>query len=160
MSTSLVDTSGPPGLGSGGTDPGRSETSAGSRQVGATELGTITIASRVVAKIASQVASEVDDAGAPAAQLLGRTISKVGLGSAAAGSELDRHPKVDAEVDGAATFLEIKMSVRWPSPIGAVTEQVRQRVSERVSELLGLNVVEITVTVVDLVTTVSTTRVA
>jgi uncharacterized alkaline shock family protein YloU len=127
---------------------------------GKTELGRIDVRDRVVEKIVAAAATEVSAAGAPSPQLLGRTIARVGLGSAGPGTELSRAPKVSATVDGRLAFVDVKLSVRWPTSLTSVTEAVRRRIVSRVSDLLGLTVQEINVTVVDLVTDITTNRVA
>jgi uncharacterized alkaline shock family protein YloU len=89
--------------------------------------GRLTIADRVVEKIASQAANEVDRAtGAP------RRVLGVHVGGD------DRAPQVDAHVDGGVATVSIVMSVAWPAPVRDVTRRVRDRVTERLAELAGI----------------------
>ena len=120
--------------------------------LGANPLGRIEVSDRVVEKIAARAAAEVPDAGGPAARLLGRQLPT-------SGPALDRLPKVDAEVDGNFVFLDVSLSVRWPAPITQVTAAVRERLTSRIEELVGLQVREVNVEIVDLVTEVATNRV-
>ena len=48
--------------------------------------------------------------------------------------------------------LELWISVRWPSSVPEVTNAVREHVRGRVSELTGLTVTEVAISVTDLVT--------
>jgi uncharacterized alkaline shock family protein YloU len=48
--------------------------------------------------------------------------------------------------------LDLWISVRWPASVPAVTSAVREHIRGRVSELTGLAVAEVTISVTDLVT--------
>lgn len=98
--------------------------------------GRLTIADRVVEKIASQAANEVDRAtGAP------RRVLGVHVGGD------DRAPQVDAHVDGGVATVSIVMSVAWPAPVRDVTRRVRDRVTERLAELAGITRAEVDIRV-------------
>ncbi len=71
-------------------------------------------------------------------------------GSAVATCRVYRQTSV--QVDGASVFVDVTISVRWPADIAAVSSDVRQRVTDRVSDLTGLTVQEVDITVADLVT--------
>lgn len=119
--------------------------------VGRNELGVITINDSVVTKIAARAAAEVPDAGAAAPRLLGKSLagaSPLGLRA----TSLTELPKSSAYVDGSMVFVDLSISVRWPYSIPAVTQAVRDRVRNRVTELTGLHVAEVTIEVTDLVT--------
>jgi uncharacterized alkaline shock family protein YloU len=115
------------------------------------ELGTITIAESVVAKLAAQAALEVPDAGAAAPRLLGRSLSAAG-GLGVRQTSLSDLPKVAAKVDNSIALIRLELSVRWPASVPAVTAAVREQVRTRVMALTGLNVAEVTIRVTDLVT--------
>lgn len=118
--------------------------------IGASELGRIEISSKAVEKIAALAAVEIPDAGGAAARLLGRPVPGAGhLGIR--GSSLQTLPKVSADVDGQLGFLDVELSVRWPAPIAQVTEAVRQHLSDRVGNLVGLDIREVNIRVVDLI---------
>jgi uncharacterized alkaline shock family protein YloU len=126
--------------------PGPAEPAAGRN-----ELGTITIAESVVAKLAAQAALEVPDAGAAAPRLLGRSLSGAG-GLGVRQTSLSGLPKVSATVDNSIALVGLEISVRWPASVPAVTTAVRERVRTRLVALTGLNVAEVTIRVTDLVT--------
>ena len=128
-------------------------------QIGRNELGRIEVSSKAVEKIAALAAVELPDAGGAVLRLLGRPVPGSGhLGIR--GSGLDRLPKVSAEIDGQIGFLDIELSVRWPAPIAQVTEAVRQHLSHRVGDLVGLDVREVNIHVVDLITETQSARVS
>ena len=122
--------------------------------VGRTELGMITIADSVVAKIAARAAAENPDAGAAAARVLGRAVPGAGhLG--VRGTDLAGLPKTSADVDGAKVFLTLELAVRWPASVPDVTGQVRGHLRSRVAELTGLAVEEVHIVVADLATDIT-----
>jgi uncharacterized alkaline shock family protein YloU len=122
----------------------------GSR-AGRTELGLITINDRVVAKMAARAATEIPDAGAAAPRVLGRSVTGAAVVGARTTS-LTGLPKASADVDGSVVTLDLSISVRWPASVPEVTSAVRERVRSRVSGLTGLTVVEVSISVTDLVT--------
>ena len=121
---------------------------------GRSELGTITIADSVVAKIAARAAAENPDVGAAATRILGRAVpgaSQLGLRS----TDLAGLPKASVDVDGSKAFLTLELSIRWPASVPAVTDQVRSHLRGRISELTGLTVEEVHIVVADLVTDIT-----
>jgi uncharacterized alkaline shock family protein YloU len=123
-------------------------------RAGRAELGTITIADSVVSKIAARAAAENPDAGAAAARVLGRVVPAAGhLGLR--GTDLAGLPKASVDVDGSKAFLTLEISVRWPTSVPAVTDQVRSHLRSRVTELTGLTVEEVHIVVADLVTDIT-----
>jgi uncharacterized alkaline shock family protein YloU len=118
---------------------------------GRNELGMISINDRVVEKMAAGAAIEVPDAGAAASRFLGRSMA----GASALGARqtsLTALPKASADVDGSVVILDLSISVRWPASVPAVTSAVREHVRCRVTELTGLTVAEVSISVTDLVT--------
>ena len=118
---------------------------------GHSERGTVTISTRVVAKLAARAAAEVPDAGAAAPRVLGRTMAGP-RSPGARQTSLTGLPKVTADVDGSRVMLDVAISVRWPASVPAVTTSVREHVTGRVTELAGLTVTEVAISVTDLAT--------
>ncbi|HEY5358234.1 MAG TPA: Asp23/Gls24 family envelope stress response protein [Streptosporangiaceae bacterium] len=118
---------------------------------GRTELGTITISTRVVEKVAARAAAEVPDAGAAAPRVLGRSVSRARV-LGARQTSLTGLPKASADVDGSRAMLDLSISVRWPASVPSVARAVREHVTSRVNELTGLIVTEVAISVTDLVT--------
>ena len=135
------------------------ESTATPARIGANEWGRISISSKVVEKIAARAAVEIPDAGGAAARLLGRAVPGAGhLGIRRSG--LSSLPKVSADVDGELGFLDVQLSVRWPAPTGQVTEAVRQHLFSRLAELVGLQIREVNIEIVDLISDTSSARVS
>jgi uncharacterized alkaline shock family protein YloU len=118
---------------------------------GRNELGTITISTQVVAKLAAQAAAEIPDAGAAAPRVLGRSVSGP-RGIGARQTSLTGRPKTSADVDGSRAALDLVISVRWPASVPAVSTAVREHVRDRVTSLTGLTVTEISISVTGLAT--------
>lgn len=118
---------------------------------GRNELGMISINDRVVEKIAAQATIEIPDAGAAASRFLGRSLP----GSSALGvrqTSMTALPKTSADVDGSVVNLDLSISVRWPASVPEVSSAVRENVRRRVSELSGLTVNDVSISVTALVT--------
>ena len=118
---------------------------------GRNELGMISINDRVVEKMAAHAAVEIPDAGAAASRFLGRSVA----GASALGARqtsLTALPKASADVDGSVVNLDLSISVRWPTSVPEVSSAVREHVRSRVSELTGLTVAEVSISVTALVT--------
>jgi uncharacterized alkaline shock family protein YloU len=118
---------------------------------GRSELGTISISSQVVQKLAARAAVEVPDAGAAAPRVMGRSVT----GASALGgrqTSLTGLPRAEAEVDGSTAALALWISIRWPASIPAVSTAVREHVRGRVRALTGLEVTEVSISVTDLAT--------
>jgi uncharacterized alkaline shock family protein YloU len=144
-------------------------------KIGQNELGRIEVDARAVEKIASLAAIEIPNVTGAAGRLLSRAMSSAmssamsgavsGAVSNAAGisrrrPSTSRLPKVSADVDGGLAFLEVELAVRWPAPVGQVTEAVRQHLFVQVRELLGLEVSEVNIQVVELPSEAASARVA
>lgn len=109
-------------------------------------LGRIEIAPRVVGKIASRAALEVEAAGGVGGGGIGRVLA------GRTGPGFDVPPKSTAEVDGGLAFVSLQISVRYPEPVLAVAAEVRERVRARLRELCGLDAVEVDIEVPTFVT--------
>jgi uncharacterized alkaline shock family protein YloU len=133
MTTATIPWSGAPG-----SAPGR------------TELGMISIDDRVVEKVAARAAGEIPDAGGAAPRVLGRSLPGAGAFGTRQTS-LTALPKVTADVDGSVVILDLSISVRWPASVPEVSSAVREHVRSRVSDLTGLTVTEVAISVTDLV---------
>lgn len=112
------------------------------RQVG----GETRVAEVVVAKLAQRAALSVDEV--------------VGLDRGAAGAVSGVMGRVrggdhaiqgvSVEVGRSQTAVDLTVAVLYPSPIGEVASAVRRAVTDEVSRMAGLEVVEVNVEVIDL----------
>lgn len=122
------------------------------RGVGDAELGQITVADEVVAKLAARAAVEVDGVGAAATRLLGKELSGGPLDRLGVrGSEIGALPSCSAQVDGQLAFVELSLSVRYPLPVRQTAAAVRELVVRKVAEMAGVQVVEVDIKVPALV---------
>ncbi len=132
------------------TTPAAVLPAASGSQPGRNELGAITINDRVVEKVAARAAVEIPDAGAAASRFLGRVAGASALG--ARQTSLTALPKASVDVDGSLATLDLSISVRWPASVPEVASAVREHVRSRVTELTGLTVTEVSISVTALVT--------
>lgn len=94
--------------------------------------GRLVIADRVVERVATYAAAEVD-------------------GVASIGSALERavgraYPKADAHIAGDRVRLSIDVAVVWPASLPQVATAVRQHVHDQITALVGLHVDAVDVT--------------
>ena len=125
---------------------------AGGQAVGPTDLGVISVADAVVAKLSSRAALEVPDVGSAATRVLGKEVAGSGLGRLGLKqSELGALPSCSAQVDGQLAFVQLTISVRYPVSVRRVAAAVREHVAARVGSMTGLQVMEVDITVPALV---------
>lgn len=110
---------------------------------GPSAAGRLTIANRVVERIAARAVAEVPHAAGAARRLLGRALR-------AADEETAARPS--AKVDGHLALVSVGLSVAYPQPAREVAARVREHISERLGELCGLEVTQVDVDVVSLLT--------
>lgn len=94
------------------------------------ERGSLRIADRVIAKIASQAAGEVLTA-APGAELVPK----------------DARPHASVSVRREAARLRVTLELGYPADIGAVCGSVRRHVTRTVESLTGMAVPEVAIEV-------------
>ena len=107
-------------------------------------LGKTTIVDPVVAKIAGLAASEVPGVfalGGGAARVLGNIREAVGA--------KDHGQGVRVEVGETEVAADISIVVEYPQALQDVAAAVRRAVAEAITDLVGMKVAEINVTVVD-----------
>ncbi len=109
----------------------------------AAERGRLTIADRVVEKVAARAVAEVDRATGAPRTVLGQTVGR---------ATEDTPARTSAQVDGDIVTVTVSMSVAWPAPVRDVTAEVRRRVVQRIGELVGLHVAEVDIDVPTLLT--------
>ncbi len=107
------------------------------------ERGELEVRPRAVERLVVMAAAEVDGVAGPVTRVLGQQ-----LGAA----ELDGRVKAAVELSGQVATVTVRLSVLWPRPIAEVADQVRQRVRQRLDELVGLRVAHVDVQVTSLPT--------
>lgn len=103
----------------------------------AADRGALTISPRVVEKIASEAALGVDGV-VPSSSFLGRVTSR----------DL---PRVDADLAGSRTRIEVEVAAVWPTPLPALAALVRDEVKTQVQRLVPLTVDGVSVAVAEVV---------
>ena len=101
------------------------------------DRGTTTIADRVVERIASMAAGEVEKV-ADTRQGLTRLLR-------------GKLPSASAVVAGDTSRITVEVAAAWPTPLPTLAAHVRERVAEQVVDLTGITVVAVDVTVADVV---------
>lgn len=109
---------------------GRSRRDVGSR-------GSTSMSKKVLEKIASQVARDETQAGGTSGGFLG------------IGSRVDftARPEADVELAGNIASLKVTVGLPYPLPLRRATDQLRQRIAERVTDLTGVQVRQVDITV-------------
>lgn len=115
----------------------------------AEERGRLTIADRVVERVAGYAATQVDGAAAAPRRLLGISVGEARPDSEAA---------VRATVDGQVATVEATIAVAWPQSVRRVTEALRAHIREDVRRVTDVEVAHVDVDVVDFVTDTAPAR--
>ncbi|NIJ10651.1 putative alkaline shock family protein YloU [Saccharomonospora amisosensis] len=100
--------------------------------------GRTTIADRVVERLAVHAAREVEGVGGSARRLLGVRVT---------GEAPRRSVQASAHVSGGSASLRVQLSVRYPTSVARTVERARDHIMRRVTELTGLEVSRVDVTV-------------
>lgn len=99
--------------------------------VDAEDRGTVTIADRVVERLAGYAVTQVPNAAAAPRRVLGVSVGEV---------RAEQRPHVHAVVHGGTASVEITMTVAWPHPVAEVASAVRRRVRDDINRSTGLQV--------------------
>lgn len=92
---------------------------------------------RVLEKIASQVARDETAAGGTSGGFLG-------IGSKA---DFTARPEASVELAGNIASLWVKVGLPYPVPLRTATQELRERIAGRVTDLTGVQVRQVDVTV-------------
>lgn len=136
MSTTTVAATGPE---DGPTAPGDAPT--GEAQPAAAERGRLSVADRVVEKIAGYAVTLVPDAAGAPRRVLGVNVGESSEEDAAS---------VEARVYGDIATVRARIAVRWPRSVPEVADAVRQRIARELTEITGVQVDHIDVEVTSL----------
>jgi uncharacterized alkaline shock family protein YloU len=105
------------------------------------DRGSLSIADRVVVKVASHAVAAVPHAVAAPRRVLGVAVGQ-------ARPEDEAH--VQATVHGATATIDVALAVAWPHPVGEVAEAVRRQVRQDVERITGVRVTRVDVEVTSL----------
>lgn len=107
----------------------------------AEDRGSLTVADRVVERVAGYAVTLVPDATAAPRRVLGVKVKDAQAGDAA---------HVDARVQGQTATIEATIAVRWPESVRQVAAQVRQTVRDQVQAITDVRVDHVDLDVVSL----------
>ncbi|MCW2576683.1 MAG: uncharacterized protein JWR28_3047 [Modestobacter sp.] len=107
----------------------------------AADRGSLTVADRVVERVAGYAVTLVDGASAAPRRVLGVTVG---------GNADDREASVDARVDGQVATVEASVAIGWPASVPTVAARLREQVREDVERITGVRVAHVDIDVVSL----------
>lgn len=100
--------------------------------------GSLDIAPRVVEKVASAAAVEVDHVTGVPRRILGQTLGKV---------KADSPARAEAKIDGSTVAVSVSVAVEYPTSVRSAAAAVRANVIRQVGALCGLTVAQVDVDV-------------
>lgn len=101
------------------------------------ERGRTTIADKVVERVASMAAREVESV----------ADTRTGLTRLVRGAL----PQASVVVAGGTTRIKVDVAATWPTPLSGLAVRVREHVAQQVTELVGLSVTAVDVSIADVV---------
>ncbi|MGW9405036.1 Asp23/Gls24 family envelope stress response protein [Arthrobacter sp. NPDC055585] len=101
------------------------------------DRGSTSMSRKVLEKIASQVARDETEAGGSSGGFLG-------LGSRA---DFSARPEASVELAGNIASLRVTVGLPYPVPLRQATHELRERIAGRVTELTGVQVRQVDITV-------------
>jgi uncharacterized alkaline shock family protein YloU len=113
------------------------------------ERGRLTIADRVVERVAGYAATQVDGAAAAPRRLLGISVGE---------AHPDAEAAVRATVDGHVATVAATIAVAWPQSVRRVTEALRAHIREDVRRITDVEVAHVDVDVVHFATDTAPAR--
>ncbi|MDT8910022.1 Asp23/Gls24 family envelope stress response protein [Amycolatopsis sp. PS_44_ISF1] len=113
------------------------------------DRGELVISDRTVERIATQAVTELDGVGGSATRMLGVAVG---------GEDLDRSAKVTAQVHDDTVTLDVRLSISYPRSVAKTTEAAREHLRSRITELTGLAVSRVDITVTALHTAAAEPR--
>lgn len=101
------------------------------------DRGSTRLSRKVLEKIAGQVAKDETFAGGSSGGFLG-------IGAQA---DLSARPQADVELAGNVASLKVEVGLPYPAPLRQLADQLRDRMSGRITELTGVEVRQVDVTI-------------
>ena len=101
------------------------------------DRGSTSMAKKVLEKITGQVALDETQAG-------GTSKGFLGIGARA---DFTARPDADVELAGNIASLRVTVGLPYPLPLRQATDQLRQRIAERVTDLTGVQVRQVDITI-------------
>jgi uncharacterized alkaline shock family protein YloU len=105
------------------------------------ERGSLTVADRVVERVAGHAVTLVDGASAAPRRVLGVSVGE---------ARDDRQASVDARVDGHTATISTSVAIGWPASVREVAARLRSCVRDDVERLTGVRVAHVDIDVVSM----------
>lgn len=109
----------------------------------------LSIADRVVERVAGYAVTLVEDATAAPRRVLGVNVG---------GARPDDDARTRATVHGSIATVEATIAVRWPASVRSVAQQTRRRIREDVARVTGVDVDHVDIEVVSMDVPTATAR--
>jgi uncharacterized alkaline shock family protein YloU len=113
------------------------------------ERGRLTIAGKVVERVAGYAVTKVDGASAAPRRLMGVTVGDARPESEAA---------VTAQVDGSTGTVRATVAIAWPNPVRVVADRLRAAIRDDVALMTDVHVAQVDLDVVSFAATTTPTR--
>ncbi|MBG6218237.1 putative alkaline shock family protein YloU [Arthrobacter sp. CAN_A6] len=117
-----------------------------SPSVDAADRGRLTISEKAIEKIAGQVAVETPG-------VHGTTGGFLGIGTR---DNEDTRPKVKVQLHGLTASIHVRVGIRYPVPLRATTERLREQIRTEVSARCGVDVRQVDIDIDALVSDTNT----
>jgi len=113
------------------------------------ERGALTVADKVVERVAGYAVTQVDGVSAAPRRVLGVTVGE---------PRDDKEASVTARVDGHTATIQTSVAIAWPASAREVAGRLRSRVRDDVERMTGMRVAHVDVDVVSMSTPTSRSR--
>ena len=107
----------------------------------AEDRGALTIAEKVVERVAGYAVTRVEGASAAPRRVLGVKVGE---------TRPDSEASVDARVEGRTAVVSATVAITWPHPVRTVAARLRRKVRDDVARMTGVDVAQIDLDVVQL----------
>jgi uncharacterized alkaline shock family protein YloU len=105
------------------------------------ERGSLTVADRVVQRVAGYAVTLVDGTSAAPRRVLGVSVGE---------ARDDKEASVDARVDGHTATISTSVAMGWPASVREVAARLRRRVRDDVERITGVRVAHVDIDVVSM----------
>lgn len=103
------------------------------------ERGRLTIAEKVVERVAGYAVTQVDGVSAAPRRLLGVTVGE---------ARADTEASVTAQVDGSVGTVRATVAIAWPNPVRVVADRLRAAIRDDVALMTDVRVAQVDLDVV------------
>jgi uncharacterized alkaline shock family protein YloU len=113
------------------------------------DRGRLTIAEKVVERVAGYAVTQVEGASAAPRRVLGMNVGE---------ARADTEAAVTAKVEGRAASVSATVAVAWPQPVRTVADRLRRRIRDDVLRMTDVEVAQVDLDVVTFAAASAPTR--